>query len=400
MKELREMKDQPQHGLDRRDFVIGMVASGAVGVAATTGVANAEQITASATGSRGTVYTGDIVQGKKVISALNVADLEPGKTHHLYFQGVQTASGHYWYVSVTVAKGAKPGKRIALVSGVHGDEISSVRTIQTVMQQLDPATMSGTVLAVFDVSRPALEGMARRWPNLGRGIDLVDMNREWPGNENGPTASSRHAGLLFNKVLRPNADYGLDFHTSTTGIDMTAFHLARMDLPDVRAMAELFPIEQIFDNPAYPGLLANALIDVGIPAFTPEVGAPRILDLSMIPLFVEGTMNVLKHHRIVAGPLGRTGKDSGVFIGDSADAIVVTHGGFIELLVKLNDKVTPGQKVAIQRNAFGEVIAEYTSRVAGKVSALRTDAISEPGNMLVTILYNRRPADPNDPYIE
>jgi uncharacterized protein len=35
-------------------------------------------------------------------------------------------------------------------------------------------------------------------------------------------------------------------------------------------MAELFPIDQIFDNPAYPTLLANAFIDAGIPAFTPR----------------------------------------------------------------------------------------------------------------------------------
>ena len=82
-------------------------------------------------------------------------------------------------------------------------------------------------------------------------------------------------------------------------------------------MAELFPIGQIFDNPAYPGLLANAFLDAGIPAFTPEIGAPRKLDLDMIPLFVEGTMNVLKHHGIIAGPMGRTGKDSGLFIGNS-----------------------------------------------------------------------------------
>ena len=33
----------------------------------------------------------------------------------------------------------------------------------------------------------------------------------------------------------------------------------------------------------------------------------------MIPLFVEGTMNVLKHHGIIEGPMGRTGKDSNIF---------------------------------------------------------------------------------------
>jgi uncharacterized protein len=65
--------------------------------------------------------------------------------------------------------------------------------------------MSGMVMAVTDVARPALESMQRRCPNSGRGIDLIDLNREWPGNENGATTPSRHAGLLFNRLLRPSA---------------------------------------------------------------------------------------------------------------------------------------------------------------------------------------------------
>ena len=390
------MSDHPGwDGLDRRHFITAAIGASAA-LAADVDPANAQASTAS----RGTVYTGDIIDGKKVISTLNIDDLESGKKHTFFFQGVETTTGQHWHVSTIVAKGTRPGKRIALVSGVHGDEISSVRTIQTVMDRLNPVEMSGAVLAVLDVSRPAMEGIARRWPNSGRGIDLIDLNREWPGNENGLSAPSRHAGLLFNRLLRPNADYAIDFHTSTTGIDITAFHLARIDLPEVRAMAELFPIDQIFDNPAYPGLLANAFIDAGIPAFTPEVGAPRILDHNMIPLFVEGTMNVLKHHGIIAGPMGRTGKDTGIFIGNSAHAVVASRGGFIELLVKPNDKVEAGQKLAVQRNAFGEVVTEYTSGVGGKVVACRTDATSEPGNMLVTILYNRTPPEGIDPLAE
>ena len=275
---------------------------------------------------QGTVYTGDVIQGKKVVSALDVNDLEPGQKHLLYFQGVQMPTGQHWYVSVTVAKGAKPGKRVVLVSGVHGDEMSSVHTVQTVMNQLDPAEMSGTVMAVTDVSRPAMESMQRRWPNSGRGIDLIDMNREWPGNENGATAPSRHAGLLFNRLLRPNADVAIDFHTGTTGFDVTAFNIAGMDVPEIKAMVELYPVGQIFDNHVYPGVLHNAFVDVGIPSFTPEIGAARVLDLEMISLFVEGTMNVLKHHGIVAGPMGRTGKDVSVFVGNSAFPILATAG--------------------------------------------------------------------------
>jgi uncharacterized protein len=195
------MSDEPKEGLDRRDFMIATIASvGASAVlAGNTGAANAQGTPAPAA-PQGTVYTGDVIHGKKVIGALDVNDLEPGR-HLFYFQGVQMPTGQHWYVSVMVAKGAKRGKRVALISGVHGDEVSPVHTIQTVMSQLDPTEMSGTVIAVLDVSRPALEGMARRWPNSGRGIDLIDINREWPGNENGASAPSRHAGLLFNRLL-------------------------------------------------------------------------------------------------------------------------------------------------------------------------------------------------------
>ncbi|MGB3537208.1 MAG: succinylglutamate desuccinylase/aspartoacylase family protein [Mesorhizobium sp.] len=399
------MSDEPKGGLARRDFMIASLATVGASVALAAGSRNANAQAAAADASpathgTGTAYTGDVIQGKKVISALDIGDLEAGKKHTFYFQGVQMPTGQHWYVSVMIAKGAKPGKRIALVSGVHGDEMSPVHTIQTVMNQLDPAGMSGTVLAVFDVSRPAMEGMARRWPSSGRGIDLVDINRLFPGNENALDAAARHAALVFEGLFRSNVDYAIDFHTSATGMDMTAFHLARMDIPEVRAMAELFPIDHIFDNPAYPGLLANAFIDAGIPAFTPEIGAPRKLDRAMIALFVEGTMNVLKHHGIVAGPMGRTGKDTDLFIGNSTDVVVATHGGFVELLVELNDKVETGQKVAVQRNTFGEIVAEYTAPASGEIAARRTDATCEPGNPLVFILYSDAAPTGTDPYPE
>jgi hypothetical protein len=373
--------------IDRRSFIsasIGASAAFSAGVMPT----SADTATPVAPGTGGTVYTGDVIAGKQVVSALDVEDLEPGQKHLFYFQGVQTPVGQHHYVSVMVAKGAQPGARVALISGVHGDEISSIRTVQSVMEQLDPAEMTGTVLAVFDVSRPALINMQRRWPNTGRGFGLIDINREWPGDANGSTASSRHAALVFSQLLAPNADYAIDFHTGTTGTDVTDFLLAAMDQPEVRAMAELYPVRQIFDFAGYPGLLPVALADVGIPAFTPEVGASRSVDQALIADFVEGTMNVLKHHGILPGPIGRTGKDSAVFVGDRPHAVAATEGGIVDLLVQLHEEVSPGQMVATQRNMFGEIVAEYMTDTGGRVAALRSDATAEPGDPLVIILFD------------
>jgi predicted deacylase len=394
----RIMLKEPLDSRGLRNFMLSLLIT----AFALTGIGMAQaQSSAPATPAKiSTVYTGDVINGKKVVSSLNTSDLEPGKKHLLYFQGVQMSTGQYWYVSVIVARGAKPGKRFTLTSGVHGDEMSSVHTVQTVMGRLNAAEMSGTVMAVLDISRPAMESMQRRWPSSGRGLELTDMNREWPGNENGVGAVSRQAGLVFNRLLKPNTDLAMDFHTGTTGIDASAFHIGDMSIPDVKTMMMLYPIGMIWDNPAYPGVLHNAYIDAGIPCFTPEVGAARRLDLDMIPLFIEGTMNVFKHYGVIPGVIGRTAVDANVYIGKSAFPVLITQGGFIELLVKLNDKVTPGQKVAIQRNAFGEVVAEYTSPVHGQIGGLRSDATSEPGNVLMFILSSGAPVPGSPRWVE
>src|SRR6266404_1664547 len=94
-----------------------ILALGSVGATAAVSVnadaATAQDATVSSAApvkgaQQGTVYTGDVIQGKKVISALDVNELEPGK-HLFYFQGVQMPTGQHWYVSVIVIKGAKAG---------------------------------------------------------------------------------------------------------------------------------------------------------------------------------------------------------------------------------------------------------------------------------------------------
>jgi predicted deacylase len=337
--------------------------------------------------STGTVYTGDIIQGTPVISALNIDDLEPGKKHSFYFQGAQMASGQYWYVPVVVAKGARSGKRILLTSGVHGDELSSIDVVQRTMAQLDPAQMSGTVTAVYDISRPALEAISRFWPVTERGGFKIDANRIWPGDEAGFNAPERHAGLVFNRLLKPNADYALDNHTGTSGFSLTGSNFANLKQPEIRAMNELFPIEQIWDNPGYAGTLENALNAAGIPALTTEVGDARAFDRRIIPMFLEGTMNVLKLHGVIPGPMGPTTKEAGTFFGNALHTVHAIHGGYLELKVDLRSKVVPGQVIALQRNSFGEVVREYKTEVGGEVMGLQHDALIEPGGKIAVILY-------------
>lgn len=337
-----------------------------------------------------TLYTGDIIQSVPVISHLNANDLEPGKKHRFFFQGVQMGTGQHWYVPVVVAKGVQNGKRISLTAGVHGDELSPVNAVQQIMAALDPEKMAGDAIAVYDLSRPAKEYTQRKWLTAQKGGSLIDLNRVWPGDERGDDAPTRHAGIIWNHLFKNNVDIALDYHTASTGGDFTMFIFADFRNSEIKQIAELFPVEQIKNDPGEDGSLEMAFVKAGIPVMTIEIGAPRIFDVRKIAMTVEGSMNVFKYYKVIDGSIGRTSKEAGTYFGDAFETIRSTNGGFLELLVELKDKVTPGQKVALQRNSFGDIVAEYSVSVTGEVATIARDALSEPGSRVMQILYDSR----------
>lgn len=336
-----------------------------------------------------TVYTGDRIQGIPVISALDVDDLQKGKTHRFLFQGVEMGTGQHWYVPVMVVKGASDGKKVLLIAGVHGDELSPVAVVQKSLAALDPMTLSGTVIGVFDLSRASKEQVQRKWPVTENGGSLADLNRAWPGIEYGSPAQ-RQAWLVWNRLFKDNVDLSLDFHTAASGSDFALFIFADYRRPGVRTLAELFPVAQIKDDPGLTGTLETALVHAGIPAITVEVGGPRSFDRAKIDATAQGVANVLSHHGVTPTPIGRTSHDSKPYFGNDMEAIHATTGGYAELLVDIGDKVSAGQKVAIQRNSFGDLLREYHATVDGEVSIVGRDALRESGALLVAILTTSR----------
>lgn len=334
-----------------------------------------------------TVFTGDTIQGVPVISELDVSDLEGGKTHRFMFQGVEMGTGQYWYVPVLVAKGASEGKRLLLVSGVHGDELNPIRMVQKVFEDLDAAKLSGSVIGIIGPSRPGVEHTTRMWPTSNLGVNLINPNRTWPGVENGNTVE-RHSWLVMNRLIKGNADVGVDIHTGGTGIDFALFAFVNEDDAEARQLAELFPIDQILLEPGFDGTLEYALVRAGIPAITLEIGGPRSFENDMIDAGVLGARNLMSHYKMLDIPLGQVAKDRQVFVGNKLVDLFAVTGGFTEFLVELNDEVSKGQALAVQRNAFGDVVHEYIAPVDGRVAIIGTDAVREHGVDIVTILTN------------
>ena len=77
-----------------------------------------------------TVFNGDVIQGRKVITRLDVSDLDLGELHEFYFRaGGENNTGQYYYVPVSVIRGLQDGKRIIFVAGVHANEMNGRLTV-------------------------------------------------------------------------------------------------------------------------------------------------------------------------------------------------------------------------------------------------------------------------------
>ncbi|MGL5334839.1 MAG: M14 family metallopeptidase [Enterovibrio sp.] len=348
----------------------------------TMGIAGATLLSAMAQAA--TEYTGDKVQGVPVISALDVSDLALGK-HRFMFEGVETGTGQRWYVPIMVAKGAVDGKKVLLQAGVHGDELNGVRILQKTIEMLDPAKMKGSVVAVIGPNRSGIERVARTWSISTDGGELIDYNRVHPGKETG-NAAERQAWLMWNKVYKGNADLVIDYHTQSTGTAYPFFIYADYRNADAKIMAELFPADQIKKDPGESGTVETSFIESGIPAITVEAGKPRVYQQDFVDRGLQGALNVLAHYKVIERKISATAHTQKSYIGNDMSSIRATTGGFAQILVKLGDDVKKGQKVALQRNAFGDVVAEYSATMDGKVLSIATDVVREPRALLVRIL--------------
>ena len=114
-----------------------------------------------------TQFLDDVIQGHQVIQSLNVADLNSGE-HKFWFRIATNALSQWQHLPVLVFKGEKPGKKIMITAGVHGDEYNGVLAAQKTARELIGTEVAGTVTIVPTINMP---GML----NLNRALGLQRM---------------------------------------------------------------------------------------------------------------------------------------------------------------------------------------------------------------------------------
>jgi predicted deacylase len=292
------------------------------------------------------IGTARAVAGQRVKGALNVAE---------------GADGTPIALPIEIVTGSKPGPVAWVQAVTHGDEYGGARALQEVVRGLDPAGMSGTLVAVMIANPPAFQGLQRVNPSLD---DLMDSGDAFPGKDR--FATERIAAAIHAAVAK-HADYFVDLHTGGDRFRQHPFvfysitgKVAAERLDD---LARGFGVptlwrdaEKVFSTDA-----TTVLTGEGIPSFLLEVGGGQPLDPADIRLQADAVRSFLRAAGILPGAAARR-KTYTVVTGYRI--VTNARGGFFDAAVKAGDRVREGSVLGTITDVHGDT-AETMRAPAG-----------------------------------
>ena len=192
------------------------------------------------------------------------AEVPPNTSTRLAWSPQVSISGLALPTPVLVINGANPGPTLCLTGAIHGDELNGIEVVRRVMYDISPEEFNGTLIGIPIVN---LQGFQRGSRYLS---DRRDLNRYFPGEENGSLAS-RIANSLFTEVIL-HCEYLIDLHTGSLRRTNLPQIRANMSNPKIAKFVEGFDKIAVVHHSGNQGMLRTAANNAGIIAVTMELG--------------------------------------------------------------------------------------------------------------------------------
>jgi predicted deacylase len=254
-------------------------------------------------------------------------------------------------IPVAVVHGAKPGPVLALVAGAHGTEYASIIALEELIENLDPADVSGTVVLVPLVNIASFE---QKVPHVNP-VDGKSMNRFYPGKADG--TQTERALYAMTKQVVERCDYLIDFHGG--------------DLDEAsRRMVLAFGLSTVIvsaDRPADPA--ASKYLDAtassrGKPALTVEAGHAGTVEPADVSALVDGTLSVMRLLQMLPGEASIV--ENPVWI-EAVKTVASEQTGIFYPLVDRGSYVAKGMKLGYVTDYVGRRTFEARAPEAGVV---------------------------------
>ena len=347
-----------------------------------------------------TAYTGDILHGYPVISALDVGDVPPNTISRYWISAAQAQGGLDYFLPVFVARGTneslETGRRLSLSASIHGDELNGIPVVQRVFAQLNETVASGdfngTVIGIPTVNPNGNILNQRNFFSSTSNGFCYNLNRVFPGEsipEGGAIADS-YAYTIWNNLWQntSNVDIAVDLHTLSTGSNGPLWAYADYRLPGVGRLAELAQPDIIKIDPGEPGSIETTWVDFGIPAITLEIGPAKIWNQTLIARAEAFIFRLMEDLSMTPGSAPVEVDLSNTYKATNISSVVVTRSGWVQMDVAVLEDVEQGQRVGTVFNSWGDGIDTLTAAVTGRVLSVQTDPAVEQGAGVLDVVYN------------
>ncbi len=290
-------------------------------------------------------------------------------------------------IPVAIINGAKPGPVLAVVSGAHGTEYASIIAVERLIQQLDPATLRGTVILVPLVNVPSFE---QKTPHVNP-IDGKSMNRFYPGKADG--TQTERASLAMTREVVEKSDHLIDLHGGDLDESLRPYSYwtktgnEKQDAIS-REMVLAFGLDTIIisadrpKDPAASRYLENTASTRGKPSITAEAGHAGTVEPDDVRVLVDGCMNVMRYLKMLDG--AATAVESPVWIERIAGITSEVNGIFYPL-VKRGAYVQKGMKIGYVTDYLGKTIVEARAPDSGVMLYIRAVPSMTKGETIANI---------------
>lgn len=272
-------------------------------------------------------------------------------------------------IPVVVVHGSKPGKTIALVSGAHGTEYSSIIAIEKLINILDPSQLTGNVILVPLINIASFE---QKVPHVNP-VDNKSMNRFYPGKIDG-TQTDRALYVIAKEVV-DHCDYLIDYHGGDLDESLRPYAYwgavgnAEQDRIS-KDMVLAFGLDHIIiwsgrpTDPAASRYLDNTSSLRGKPSIVVEAGYSGVVESDDVALLVNGTLSTMRALKMLPGEPHYI--ENPVWLSQVVDVLADGPGIFYPL-VKRGSYINQGMKIGYITDYFGKTISEPRAPVAGVV---------------------------------
>ncbi len=279
---------------------------------------------------------------------------------------------------------ADNGKRIAIVTGIHGDELEGQYICYRLVKKItaNMANLTGTVEIYPAINPLGMESVSRAFPMTG-----LDMNRVFPGSDIGSIAE-KIAKKLIEDIK--GADMCVDIHSSNIFIREIPQVRVRPENSDrLMKYAKLLNTDMVWVHESGAvgnGSLAESLIAEEVPTLVVEMGVGQRIDLEYCDQLLHGLFNLMHELGIwaeeehgISHPMVSTDGVVHVVHSSGSGIFVPTaeHNMWLEKGAVIGEIVTP---------ITGTVEQEIIAPVSGVVFSLREYPIVYEGSVIARMI--------------